>query len=123
MILRSARLGPLPRLVAVIMMALALALVARVEHSVAQTVAQDDQQVAQVQHFNISGVVESVSYASNTVHINASGQTVDVVITPTTVIEYHGETGSVGNIRRGSKITASGVVHGGQKVALSITIK
>lgn len=111
------------RLIAVITVALAFALATRVETSVARSASFDDDQVAQVQHFNISGIVESVSYASNTVRINASGQTVDVVITPTTVIEYHGETGSVGNIRRGSKIAASGVVRDGQKVALSITIK
>jgi hypothetical protein len=112
MIPQSAGFAPFLRSAAVIAIVIAFTLVTGVEQS-----------AAQVQHFNVSGTVESVSYASNTVHINASGQTVDVVITPTTVIEYHGETGSVGNIRRGSKITASGVVRDGQKVALSIVIK
>ncbi len=75
------------------------------------------------QRFTASGTVESVSYATNSVRINASGQHVEITITPTTVIEYHGESGSIADIRRGSKITASGVVRNGQKVALSIVLK
>ncbi len=75
------------------------------------------------QTFNVSGKVESVSYASNTVRISSGGQTVAVVVTPTTAIEVHGEAGSIADIRRGAKITASGVVRDGQKVALSIVLK
>jgi multidrug efflux pump subunit AcrA (membrane-fusion protein) len=75
------------------------------------------------QRFTVSGTVESVSYASNTVRISANGQTVGVLVTPTTVIEIHGEAGSMADIRRGSKISASGVVRDGQKVALSIVLK
>jgi hypothetical protein len=75
------------------------------------------------QRFTASGTVESVSYATNSVRINASGQHVEITITPTTVIEYHGESGSIADIRRGSKISASGVVRNGQKIALSIVLK
>ena len=75
------------------------------------------------QRFTASGTVESVSYATNSVRINASGQHVEITITPTTVIEYHGESGSIADIRRGSKISASGVIRNGQKVALSIVLK
>jgi hypothetical protein len=75
------------------------------------------------QKFTVSGTVESVSYASNSVRINASGQNVEISLTPTTVIEYHGESGSIADIRRGSKISASGVVRNGQKVALSVVLK
>ena len=75
------------------------------------------------QRFSVSGTVASVSYVSNTLRISAGSQTVDVQVTPTTVIEYHGEAGSMADIRRGSKISASGVVRNGQKVALSIILK
>ena len=75
------------------------------------------------QRFSVSGVVESVDYASNTVTVKAGGQTVEIVVTPTTVVDEHGETGSMGDIRKGAKISASGVVRSGHKVALSITIK
>ena len=75
------------------------------------------------QRFTISGRVESVSYAANTLRVNAGGQTVEIFVTPTTVIEIGGESGSIGDIRKGSKVTASGVVRDGQKIALSITLR
>lgn len=75
------------------------------------------------QRFTASGTVESVSYATNSIRINASGQHIEITITPTTVIEIHGESGSIADIRRGSKISASGVVRNGQKIALSIVLK
>ena len=75
------------------------------------------------QRFNVTGKVESVSYASNTVRVRADGQTLNIIITPTTAIESQGEAGSIGDIRRGARITVSGIVRDGQKVALSITIK
>lgn len=75
------------------------------------------------QRFSVSGTVESVSYASNSVRISASGQQVKITITPTTAIEYRGEAGSIADIRRGSKISARGVVRDGQKIALSIVVK
>ncbi len=75
------------------------------------------------QRFSVSGTVASVDYASNTVTVKTGGQTVAVLVTPTTVIEEHGEAGSIADIRKGAKITASGVVRNGQKVALSISVK
>ncbi len=75
------------------------------------------------QRFNVSGTVAAVDYASNTVTVKTGGQTVQVIVTPTTVIEEHGEAGSIADIRKGAKITASGVVRNGQKVALSINLK
>src|SRR5579864_6787551 len=57
--------------------------------------------------FNVTGTVASVSYASNSLNINASGQRVEILITPTTVIEFRGEAGSIADIRRGHKVTAS----------------
>ena len=75
------------------------------------------------QRFTVSGVVEAVDYASNTVTVKAGTQTVDIVVTPTTVVDEHGETGSIADIRKGAKINASGVVRNGRKVALSITVK
>lgn len=81
-------------------------------------------EVAQAnQRFSVSGVVQSVDYASNTVTVKTGSQTVDITVTPTTVFDEHGETGSMGDIRKGAKISASGIVRNGHKVALSITIK
>ena len=75
------------------------------------------------QRFTLSGVVQAVDYASNTVTVKSGSQTVDVMLTPTTVIDEHGETGSIADIRKGAKISASGVIRNGRKVALSITVK
>ena len=75
------------------------------------------------QRFSVSGTVASVDYASNTVTVKTGGQTIAVLVTPTTVIEEHGEAGSIADIRKGAKISASGVVRNGQKVALSISVK
>jgi hypothetical protein len=72
--------------------------------------------------FDISGVVESVNYVTNNVHLNANGQSVDIAITPTTAIEVRGETGSISDIRHGSKITATGVIRNGVWVANSVVI-
>lgn len=78
---------------------------------------------AENKHFSVSGTVESVSYASNTVRINAGEQIVDVMITPTTAIEVHGQAGSIADIHRGRKIVASGVILDGAMVAHSIVLK
>jgi hypothetical protein len=75
------------------------------------------------QRFAISGTVETVSYASNSIRINAGGQHVDVLVTPTTIVEVRGESGSIADIHKGSKISASGVVRDGQKIAQTITLK
>jgi hypothetical protein len=75
------------------------------------------------QRFTVSGVVQAVDYASNTVTVKTGAQTVDIVVTPTTVVDEHGETGSIADIRKGAKINASGVVRNGHKIALSITVK
>jgi hypothetical protein len=75
------------------------------------------------QRFSVSGTVTSVDYASNTVTVKTGGQKIEVFVTPTTVIEEHGEAGSIADIRKGAKIAASGVVRNGQKIALSITLK
>ncbi|MBV8595672.1 MAG: hypothetical protein JOZ50_05405 [Candidatus Eremiobacteraeota bacterium] len=75
------------------------------------------------QRFSLSGVVQAVDYASNTVTVKSGSQTVAIMLTPTTVIDQHGETGSIADIRKGAKISASGVIRDGRKVALSITVK
>ncbi len=73
--------------------------------------------------FTVSGAVESVSYVSNSVRIIASGERVEIQITPTTVIEYRGEAGSMADIRRGHKITASGIVRDGAWIANSVIVR
>jgi len=75
------------------------------------------------QRFTISGTVESVDYSSNSVRVNAGGRHLEILVTPTTAVEVHGESGSIADIRKGLKINASGVVRDGQKIALSITLK
>ncbi len=73
--------------------------------------------------FRVTGKVEAVNYADNSVEIKAAGQLVEIQITPTTVIEIHGEGGSIADVRRGQKVTASGVMRDGAWVAHSIAIK
>jgi hypothetical protein len=75
------------------------------------------------QRFAISGTVDAVSYASNSIRINAGGQHVDVLVTPTTIVEVRGESGSIADIRKGSKVSVSGVVRDGQKIAQTIILK
>jgi len=75
------------------------------------------------QRFTISGTVESVDYSSNSVRVSSGGRVVEILVTPTTAVEVHGESGSIADIRKGLKINASGVVRDGQKIALSITLK
>jgi hypothetical protein len=72
--------------------------------------------------FSISGVVRSVSYQTNTVRLSGDGQSVTIEITPTTAIEVCGEAGSIADIRRGSKITATGVIRDGAWVANSVVV-
>jgi len=75
------------------------------------------------QRFAISGTVEAVDYSSNSVRINAGGHHVEILVTPTTAVEVHGESGSIAGISKGLKINASGVVRNGDKIALSIVLK
>jgi hypothetical protein len=72
--------------------------------------------------FTVSGVVQSVSYVTNTVRLNEGNQIIEITITPTTAIEVRGESGSIADIRRGSKITATGVNRSGDWVANSVVI-
>jgi hypothetical protein len=76
-----------------------------------------------IKRFKVTGTVESVDYASNSVGINASGQHVEILVTPTTVIEYRGEAGSIADVRRGHKITASGLQRDGMWIANSVIIR
>jgi hypothetical protein len=72
--------------------------------------------------FTVSGVVQSISYVTNTVRLNEGNQSIEITITPTTAIEVRGESGSIADIRRGSKITATGVIRSGDWVANSVVI-
>jgi hypothetical protein len=73
--------------------------------------------------FNVSGVVQSISYVTNTVRLNEGNQSIEITITPTTAIEVRGESGSIADIRRGSKITATGVIRSGDWVANSVVVR
>ncbi len=75
------------------------------------------------ERFTVSGTVVAVNWASNTMAVKAGSQNVEIVMTPTTVVDQHGETGSVADIRKGAKVSVSGVVRSGKKVALSIVLK
>ena len=112
-----------PRAVAIIMSTLLMTLCGPMSRPASAAEVSGALEVAAAQRFTVSGVVTAVDYASNTVTIKSGGQDVVVSITPTTLIEQHGETGSIADIRKGSKITASGTVSNGRKTALSITLK
>lgn len=72
--------------------------------------------------FDVSGIVESVSYVSNGLKLNTGGKSLEILITPTTAIEVHGQAGSISDIRRGSKITTSGVIRNGSWIANSVVV-
>jgi hypothetical protein len=72
--------------------------------------------------FDVSGVVNSVNYVSNTLELSSGGQHLEIVITPTTAIEVRGQAGSISDIRRGSKISASGVIRDGSWIANSVVV-
>lgn len=72
--------------------------------------------------FEANGVVTAVSYVSNTLTLNSDGRRLQILITPTTAIEIHGQAGSISDIRRGSKISTSGVVRNGAWIANSVVV-
>jgi hypothetical protein len=74
-------------------------------------------------NFNITGVVQGVSYDQNVIEVLATGSKESIHIAPTTAITKHGETGSIGDIRVGTHVTVAGVVRDGQRVAVTIDIK
>ncbi|MBC5804882.1 MAG: hypothetical protein ACR2KS_05455 [Candidatus Eremiobacter antarcticus] len=85
---------------------------------------QDSPQTADDAHrFSISGIVVAVHYDANSVTISSGDKRSDIVITPTTVIEYRHEVGSIADIHKGRKIAASGVVRDGAMIALTIVLK
>ncbi len=72
--------------------------------------------------FEANGVVTAVSYVSNTLTLDSDGRRLQILITPTTAIEIHGQAGSISDIRRGSKISTSGVVRNGAWIANSVVV-
>ena len=75
-----------------------------------------------LRHFSVSGTVADVDYAANVVDIETSGGRTQIVVTPTTAIEYRGEVGGIADIHRGRKINASGVVRDDSKIAESVVL-
>ena len=74
-------------------------------------------------NFNITGVVQGVSYDQNVIEVLAAGVKQSIHVTPTTSIAKHGETGSISDIRPGAHVVVTGVVQNGQHVAVTIEIK
>jgi hypothetical protein len=73
--------------------------------------------------FNVTGVVQGVSYAQNVIEVLATGTKESIHVAPTTTITKHGETESIADIRVGTHVTVAGVVRDGQRVAVTIDIK
>jgi hypothetical protein len=80
-------------------------------------------QVAEDAGFTISGTVTAVDYDANVIVVSTHGTSVKILVTPSTSIEIHGESGSMSDIRRGSRLTVSGVVRNDTHVAETIVIK
>jgi hypothetical protein len=74
------------------------------------------------QRFSISGTVVAVHYDANSVTVSSGAKRSEIVITPTTVIEYRHEVGSIADIHKGRKISASGVIRDGSMIALTIVL-
>ncbi|HEV2908409.1 MAG TPA: hypothetical protein VGX02_03975 [Candidatus Eremiobacteraceae bacterium] len=74
-------------------------------------------------NFTLTGVVQGVSYDQNVIEVLAAGVKQSIHITPTTSIAKHGEAGSIADLRPGVHVAVTGIVQGGQHVAVTIEIK
>jgi hypothetical protein len=81
----------------------------------------DDVQVAEAS-FTLTGTVVAVHYSQNTLDVQTSSGRVTVHVTPTTSISHKGETGSMSDLRPNQKVTITGVIRAGERIATSITI-
>lgn len=73
--------------------------------------------------FNVTGVVQGVSYPQNVIEVLVTGAKQSIHIAPTTAITKHGETGSIADLRVGTHVTVAGIIRDGQRVAVTIDIK
>jgi hypothetical protein len=74
-------------------------------------------------NFNVTGVVQGVSYPQNVIEVLVAGAKQSIHIAPTTAITKHGETGSIADIRVGTHVRVAGIMRDGQRVAVTIDIK
>jgi len=72
--------------------------------------------------FTMTGVVMAVHYSQNTIELQTGGARVTIHVTPTTSIARKGETGSIADIRQNQKLTITGVMRNGERIAVSIAI-
>jgi len=73
--------------------------------------------------FAVSGTIQAVNYARNTIEVQAAAGKIVIAITPTTAIAVHGQAGGMSDLRPGVHVSATGVTKNGENVALTITIK
>lgn len=71
----------------------------------------------------VSGLIDSVDYASNAIHVISPAGRIKILLTPTTAIALRGQVGGISDLRHGLRITASGIVQNGVMTALSIIIR
>jgi cytochrome c-type biogenesis protein CcmE len=81
----------------------------------------EEAQVAETS-FTLTGVVMAVHYSQNTIELQSGGARVTIHVTPTTSIARKGETGSIADIRQNQKLTITGVMRNGERIAVSIAI-
>jgi hypothetical protein len=81
----------------------------------------EEAQVAETS-FTLTGVVMAVHYSQNTIEVQTGGARVTIHVTPTTSIARKGETGSIADIRQNQKLTITGVMRNGERIAVSIAI-
>lgn len=89
-------------------------------HSEAPAAAVAAEQV--VQRFTFSGTVQAVNYDANSITIKSAGKHIELVLEPTTSIDVRGQQGSIGDIHRGRKLQAEGIVRNGVFVAQTIRL-
>lgn len=81
----------------------------------------EEAQVAETS-FTLTGVVMAVHYSQNTIEVQTGGARATIHVTPTTSIARKGETGSIADIRQNQKLTITGVIRNGERIAVSIAI-
>ena len=104
--------------------AIAAALGAMALPSLAKPHGQPDAGMSEhAQRFSVSGSIAAVNYDANSLTVESAGKRFDIVITPTTAIDFRGEIGSIADIHRGRKLSVSGVVRGGTMIAQTISLR
>jgi hypothetical protein len=74
--------------------------------------------------FSYTGAVQAVQYTQNVITVTAAGgEREQIFLTPTTAIQFTHGSGSMANLKPGTKVIVTGTVREGQHIATTIVVK